>query len=272
VSLTQPLFLLVLLFSLSVPAIEANAAESSVRTLLLEVARRYGDRGAVSQLDIREDRPGRAAEEYRVEVWSRSGGQSETMEIFMLSPELRRGTAFRIHRYNHNGVAGETRHSYLPSRDRLVEIRGMKRRKMNRELGGLIGLTLMELQDDFEADDLGQSVCGGVRCRKIGVTTSKGTRFEIFVQAGRNPVIRRILRFKRGWSNAVQSLEVTKIARMGGFTVEAAGTMSSANEPSTSFTLRTLRRPNADERIVFTRDGFAGHARALAGKSAPASP
>lgn len=246
----------------------AAPRDDSARAVLEAIARRFGDTGAVAEVDVRVEKSGRRPEDFRLEAWSRSAPGSETLAIFLLAPELRRGTAFRFDRSEKGGRPVEVRHLYLPSKDQLAEIRGLKRMRLERELSGVLGVTLFELGDDFQAEDLGESRAGDIRTRKVRVTGADGAKFEAWIEDQGAPFIRQMRHLGGDGRQTVQVLEITETIPLEGLAVEAAGIMSGAGKPTTRFRIRSLRRPSAAERAVFTREGFGSRARAIARGSA----
>lgn len=242
----------------------AGARGDPARDTLLAIARRFGDAGAVATVEVRVDKPGRGQEDYVMEAWSRTGRDGETLAIFLLAPERRKGTAFRLDRTVREGRTVEVRHTYLPSQDQLAEIRGLRRRSLERQISGILGVTLFELGEDFRAEDLGEGQLGQTRARRIRVISGDGDRYEIWVEDQGGPVIRQMRQFSKNGRDVIQTLEVNETLRAAGCTIESAGTMSGPGKPTVRFKVRSLRRPSPAERVVFTREGFADHGRAIA--------
>jgi hypothetical protein len=96
------------------------------------------------------------------------------------------------------------------------------------------------------------------------VTGGDGARFEAWIEDRGAPFIRQMRHLGRDGRQVLQVLEVTETMRLEGLAVEAAGIMSGAGRPTTRFRIRSLRRPSAAERAVFSREGFGSRAKAIA--------
>ena len=57
-----------------------------------------------------------------------------------------------------------TRHMFLPALDRLTEVRGLKRSRLDSRLSGLVGPTLLEIGPRTKAVTLAMEPCGKTVC------------------------------------------------------------------------------------------------------------